>query len=347
MLWNATKPNLPGWLETPATTMPRGSNNARKSSRVAALRRPVRATPAGCGPGPAASSTSASTATGTPPATTSGLTSTDTIDGSCSTSSDSATSVAARALRSTAGSPRNGPSNTWAPSESTMSRASSASIGTTRNATSATASASTPPTPTMTHGPNCGSVCTPAISSRDPRTIGATSNATSPSSGRAAARRSTAAAATASGVVRPSRTSPRSVLCAIVSPDSLTTTGSPSSAAAVTAASGVATRRWGATVTPACSIRDFDSNSDSVRVMIPVPRSRRCAPGRAEWRAARRSAPGTPAPSERDRSAGPARCFAGYPFRDARSRASDRAVAVAPVLVAQDALQQLARLGAW
>ena len=28
MLWNATKPNLPGWLETPATTMPRGSNNA-------------------------------------------------------------------------------------------------------------------------------------------------------------------------------------------------------------------------------------------------------------------------------------------------------------------------------
>ena len=43
-----------------------------------------------------------------------------------------------------------------------------------RNTTSAIASASTPPTPSITVGPNCSSRKTPAISSRLPPTIGAT-----------------------------------------------------------------------------------------------------------------------------------------------------------------------------
>ena len=60
-------------------------------------------------------------------------------------------------------------------------------IGTSRKATSATASARIPPTPSITVMPNCASWCRPAISSRLPRSIGATSRCTSPSSGRAAA----------------------------------------------------------------------------------------------------------------------------------------------------------------
>ena len=62
------------------------------------------------------------------------------------------------------------------------------SSGAGRNTTSPTASASTPPTPSITVGPNCGSRNAPAISSRVPATIGATSRSTSPSSGRAAAK---------------------------------------------------------------------------------------------------------------------------------------------------------------
>ena len=106
-----------------------------------------------------------------------------------------------------------------------MSSASARSTGASRNTTSAIASASTPPSPSMTHGPNSLSVCRPAISSRAPRTIGETRSATSPSAGPAAASRSAAAAVTASGSASPSRTSPRSVLCAIASPVSFTTTG--------------------------------------------------------------------------------------------------------------------------
>jgi hypothetical protein len=77
----------------------------------------------------------------------------------------------------------------------------------------------------MTHGPNCRSRTRPAISSRVPRTIGATSTDTTPSAGVATPCSSTAAARTASASRRPSRTSPRSVLWAIASPHSFTTTG--------------------------------------------------------------------------------------------------------------------------
>ena len=57
-----------------------------------------------------------------------------------------------------------------------------------------------PPTPSMTLRPNCGSRTSPAISSRFPATIGATSSETAPSSGWAAASSSAAAARTASRV---------------------------------------------------------------------------------------------------------------------------------------------------
>ena len=48
--------------------------------------------------------------------------------------------------------------------------------------------------PSITHGPNCASVCTPAISSRVPRTIGATSSSTGTVVGRAPRRAAPSAA---------------------------------------------------------------------------------------------------------------------------------------------------------
>ena len=62
-----------------------------------------------------------------------------------------------------------------------------------------------------------------------------------------------------------SLTSPRSVLWAMASPLSLTTTGKPSSVAAATASSAVATRRSPATGTPNPASSCFDSDSDRVR----------------------------------------------------------------------------------
>ena len=72
MLCRLTNPNLPGWLDAPVTSTPRGSNSA---SELLVRRRRVRAS-LGVRPSAAPSSTSASTATGVPSAPTiSGLTS--------------------------------------------------------------------------------------------------------------------------------------------------------------------------------------------------------------------------------------------------------------------------------
>src|SRR5680860_1338227 len=90
------------------------------------------------------------------------------------------------------------------------------------------ASASTPPMPSITHGPNWGSVWSPAISSRLPVTMGITRSSTVPSSGRARPRSSPAASRTASASTSRRRTRPRSVLWAIAGPHSFTTTGNPS-----------------------------------------------------------------------------------------------------------------------
>ena len=81
-----------------------------------------------------------------------------------------------------------------------MLAASTASMGTSRMDTSATASARMPPTPTTTVMPNCGSRLRPAISSRLPLSMGATRSEPRPSSAVALASRSWAACRTACGV---------------------------------------------------------------------------------------------------------------------------------------------------
>ena len=109
-------------------------------------------------------------------------------------------------------------------------------------------------------------MATPAMSSRLPRIMGATSTVTSPSSAVARPRRSQAAASTASGVARFTRTRPRSVLCAMRSPHSFATTGKPNSHAASTACCGVVTTRSPAMGTPTSAKICFDIDSDSVTV---------------------------------------------------------------------------------
>ncbi len=172
--------------------------------------------------------------------------------------------TAVRASRSTAASPRNGPISAWVRSEPIISAASAAVIGRGRNTTSAIASASTPPTPSITFRPNCGSSTTPAISSRVPRTIGATSSWTGPSAGVDAPSSSAPAWRTCSAVVRLSLTRPRSVLWAMASPHSLTTTDPPIAAAACTASSAVSTRCSAASGTPYWASNAFDAASDRV-----------------------------------------------------------------------------------
>src|SRR5262249_42730031 len=98
--------------------------------------------------------------------------------------------------------------------------------------------------------PTGGSRTDPAISSRRPRTCSATRTSTAPSSGRASARSSADAARTAVASATPSRTRSRSVLCAIESPQSFTTTGKPSVSAARAAASGPAATASRATGIP-------------------------------------------------------------------------------------------------
>ena len=172
------------------------------------------------------------------------------------------------ACRSTAASPLNSPSRSLIVKLSICSSAVTTSTGAGRNATSAIASASTPPTPSMTIGPNCGSRIIPTMNSRAPETIGATRSETSPSSGRAAASSSSAAIRTAASSLTPSLTNPRSVLCAIASPFNLMATGPPIEAAAATAPATSNTMCSAARGTPYCFTNSFDSASDNVLVDI-------------------------------------------------------------------------------
>ena len=221
-LCSDTKPNFPGCVDAPATSTPRGSNSAANCSAVGVRRFGV----ASASLSGDRSSTRASTATGLPSAVTiSGLTSTPATSSRSAITRPMAMSVAARASRSTAASPRNSPSSFAVARSSIISAVVVASSGAGRNTTSAIASARMPPTPSITVGPNCGSRSAPTMSSRLPCTIGATRTVTSPSAGVAAARRSVAAASTSAAVRRLRRTRPRSVLWAIASPLSLATTG--------------------------------------------------------------------------------------------------------------------------
>ncbi len=264
------EPELPGMgrmrrrpRRPAARTMRR---TARRSGRCAsASDRP--------GPPPGRrTSTNASTATGDPSAATiSGLTS------MLSTSSRSAInrpipiSVRARTSRSTASSPRNGPSSLAVTRSPIISAAVTSSSGAGRNTTSAIASARTPPTPSMTVGPNCGSRSAPTMNSRLPFTIPATSTFTVPSSGVAAASSSAAAAATSAGLRRSRRTRRRSVLWAIASPLSLATTGYPISSAAATAPAASSANLSTAVGTPYEAKSSFDARSDSVLLMRRSP----------------------------------------------------------------------------
>ena len=134
-------------------------------------------------------------------------------------------------------------------------------------ATSATASARMPPTPSITVMPNCGSSASPAISSRLPRSIGATSTPTSPSSGGGRGQQVGGRGRTASASARPSRTRPRSVLWAMASPHSLATTGIADRRPRPTAAaSGSATTCSAGMGTPCAARSALDSASDRVRV---------------------------------------------------------------------------------
>jgi hypothetical protein len=219
-LWSDTKPNLPGCVEAPVIRTPFGSNRARNRSSSG------RGRIGGCDVPGSPSSTSASTATGTPSGVTiSGFTSTLRTSGRSAGSRPRPTRRSTRCRRDTGASPRNAPSSFWVASPSIISPAVTSSRGAGRNTTSATASARTPPTPSITVGPNCTSRSRPTISSRLPEIIGATSTPTSPSSGRAAARSSEAARSTAGPSARSRRTRPRSVLWAIEWPTSLATTG--------------------------------------------------------------------------------------------------------------------------
>ena len=251
-----TKPNLPGCEETPAMTMPRGSNSGAKRSRSSVSER--RFGGAVTGAGSAAISTSASTATGSPPRNINGFTSTLAMSPRSAPSRPSPTRTSAMASTLPAGSPRNGFVTRWLARRRPIRATASACVsGAAANATSPSASVRMPPSPIATHGPNCGSRTRPTISSRLAETISpirmptwSVPVPTGPSSGRTSARRSATAASTAAASPRPRRTPSRSLLWAILRPQSLATTGNPIRSAAATAPAASVTRASAAAGTP-------------------------------------------------------------------------------------------------
>ena len=137
MLCRATKPNLPGWVDAPATTTPAGLEQGAEL-RVG---RPVLARRLG-GARSRRPRPGRRRRPGAPSTTISGLRSADTMVGvGLGGDADRPSSTSASSSRSTAGSPRNAPSRAWVRSSSIISAASTRSIGTRRNATSARASA--------------------------------------------------------------------------------------------------------------------------------------------------------------------------------------------------------------
>ena len=171
-------------------------------------------------------STKASTATTSPfSRTISGFTSTETMSSRSMATRDKPMITEINWSLFTADSPRKASRRPCIRKESIMVAAPTSSTGAGRNTTSAITSAITPPIPSITVGPNWGSTSIPAISSRVPLIMGATNRWTSPSAGVAAAKRLVAASVTASALLSRKRTRPRSVLWAMLSPPSFTTTG--------------------------------------------------------------------------------------------------------------------------
>ena len=206
----------------------------------------------------------------------SGLMSIETTSGWASAQSDSARRTLTSSRRSTAASPRKAPSRALVRKSSIICSAALSVSGAGLKTTSFSASAMMPPTPSITVGPNCASTSMPTMNSRTPETISATSRCTSPSAGRAAPSSSVAASRTASSPVKRRRTRPLSVLCAIASPPSLTTTAPPISLAAAIASSAVATFASLAKGRPYGDNRDFESDSDKVRDAIARPEMGSC-----------------------------------------------------------------------
>ena len=152
---------------------------------------------------------------------------------------------------------------------SIISWAVTASTGAGRNTTSATASARMPPTPSITVGPNWASRSTPAISSRLPRIIGATSTATSPSSGVAAASSSVAAWPHGGGV---GEAEPDQTALGLVGDGVAVELGDDRVAELLGGGDGVVGRasasRSAASGTPNSASSALDSDSDNVREAI-------------------------------------------------------------------------------
>ena len=212
MLWRATKPNLPGWVDAPATTIAAGLEQGeegvpRSRSRPAPPRR-------------------ASTAIGFPSTTSSGFRSADaTSSRSTATRGEGEQDVLDRGRgprRARPGPRRAGPGSGAGRPCRRRRPGRSGRGGRRRRRAPRPGSRRCRASPSgRTGGPGgC-----PAISSRFAFRNGATSTETVPSSGRAAASSSAAAASTASASPRLSRTRPRSVLWAMPSPLSLATTG--------------------------------------------------------------------------------------------------------------------------
>ena len=220
---SATKPNLPGCADTPATSTPRGWKSGAKRARTCA--RPEARAPsggAGCRLARARRARRPRPAAVARRSTISGFRSTLATSGrSCAEAAErdqhAGERVAVDRRLAAEGLRRAGGSRAGAP---ISARASACESGAAAKTTSPSASVRMPPRPSSTQGPNCGSRTRPAISSRLPRTCSATSSATAPSSGRAAASSSRAAARTAAASPSPRRTRSRSVLCAMASPQS-------------------------------------------------------------------------------------------------------------------------------
>ena len=110
-----------------------------------------------------------------------------------------------------------------------MRPASSAPNGGTRKVTSRSTSTNTPPSPTITTGPNSGSCETPTTVSTPPLTVSHTSTPSTrarfPPARRALRMSSSCTVRTSRADPTPTRTRPRSLLCVRSGDDTFITTG--------------------------------------------------------------------------------------------------------------------------
>ena len=228
-------------VEAPRTATVSGANSGRKVSSGSAAR-------LGGGTAPAdtagSSMTRASAATAPEADTINGLRSSSATVLACRIRSPSAPPIrsitSTSASVSTAASPRKPVSSAWPLSSPSIARASAASIGQMRKATSFNTSTKTPPRPTMIIGPNCGSRRPPTTTSRPGGIISSTSH---PSTRALAIAGFIAIASTAARTApasrSPSATPPASDLCRMSGETTLTANGGVRAAARLSASAAV------------------------------------------------------------------------------------------------------------